>query len=184
MISTQAKLGVFLSLITVSNLFAEKKTNDLVVKEANVKFLSEAPQESIQGMVSKVEGFANLETKKILIQVDLRALKVPNRMMNNHMHENYLETEIHPITSFTGAITKWDLKSKQVVIEGEITLHGVTKKNIKIQGNIEEREKEYSIRADFEILLSDFNIEIPKLVILKLNEKIQIQTEIVWQSQK
>lgn len=184
MIFTQAKLGVLFSLITVSYLFAEKKTNDLVVKEANVKFLSEAPQETIQGMVSKVEGFANLETKKILIQVDLRALKVPNRMMNNHMHENYLETEIHSITSFTGTITKWDLKFKQVVIEGEITLHGVTKRNIKIQGNIEEREKDYSIRADFEILLSDFNIEIPKLVILKLNEKIQIQTEIVWQYQK
>ncbi|MBM9502351.1 YceI family protein [Leptospira sp. 201903071] len=188
LISSQTKTVVFflgiVFTISGTDLLSEKKTKELVVKEANVQFLSEAPQETIRGTVSKVEGSANLDTKKVVIRVDLNALKVPNRMMNNHMHENYLETEQHPIASFAGVITKWDLKSKTVEIEGEIGLHGITKKNVKIQGTIEEKEKDFLIRSNFEILLTDFKIEIPKLVVLKLNEKIRIETNILWQNKE
>ncbi|PJZ52782.1 hypothetical protein CH380_13620 [Leptospira adleri] len=188
LISTQAKklsflLGIAFAILT-TGLLAEKKSKELVVKEANIQFLSEAPQETIRGTVSNAEGSANLDTKRVVVRVDLNGLKVPNRMMNNHMHENYLETESHPIASFAGIITKWDLKNKAVEIEGEFGLHGITKKNFKISGTVEERENGFLIRSNFEILLTDFKIEIPKLVILKLNEKIRIETNILWQNKE
>lgn len=50
-----------------------------------------------------------------------------------------------------------------------------------MQGNFEEKGKDLLIHCNFEILLSDFKIEIPKLVILKLNEKIKIETSVLWQ---
>ncbi|WP_245667252.1 YceI family protein [Leptospira tipperaryensis] len=176
-------LGIVFT-ISATGLLSEKKSKELVVKEANIQFLSEAPQETIRGTVSKAEGSANLDTKRVVIRVDLNALNVPNRLMNNHMHENYLETEQHPIASFAGLITKWDLKTKTVEIEGDFSLHGITKKNFKIQGTIEEKEKDFLIRSNFEVILTDFKIEIPKLVILKLNEKIRIETSILWQSKE
>lgn len=101
--------------------------------------------------------------------------------MNQHMHENYLETENFPYATFQGNILKWDLTSKTVIVEGDFTLHGITKKNVRVQGNFEEKGKDLLIHSDFEILLSDFKIEIPKLVILKLNEKIKIETFVLWQ---
>ncbi|EMJ89998.1 YceI-like domain protein [Leptospira meyeri serovar Semaranga str. Veldrot Semarang 173] len=184
LISSHIKILFLLFLIGTINLFAEKIKSELVMKEANILFLSEAPQETIRGNVTKVFGTANFDTKKVIIQIDMKTLNVPNRMMNRHMHENYLETEKYPTTTFMGVMRRWDRKSKIVEIEGDLTLHGVTKKNFKIQGSIEEREKEFLIRSNFDIHLTDFKIDIPKLVILKLNETIQIESEILWKNQE
>lgn len=178
------KLFFFLLVISTSSILSERKVKELVVKEAKVQFLSEAPHESIRGVVSEVTGIANLDTNKVSIHINLNTLKVPNRMMNDHMHENYLETDQFPIASFVGAITKWDLKSKTVEIEGELNLHGMTKSNFKIQGKILEREDGILIRSQFDIFLSEFKIEIPKLLILKLNDKISIESDILWEHKK
>ncbi|EMY76432.1 YceI-like domain protein [Leptospira weilii serovar Ranarum str. ICFT] len=179
--------AVFLIFLTaqfffLSPLRSEKKlSEEWVVKETDIRFLSEAPQETIRGSLQKAEGNADLKSKKFSFQINLNDLNVPNRLMNRHMHENYLETERFPNVVFNGNISKWDVSSKTVIVEGDFILHGITKKNVRIQGNFVEKGKDLWIRADFEILLSDFKIEIPKLVILKLNEKIKIETSILWQ---
>ncbi|AXR64880.1 YceI family protein [Leptospira mayottensis] len=173
---------LFVQFSSVQELGSEKKiSEEWSVKETDIRFLSEAPQETIQGSLKKAEGRADLKSKTFFFQVDLNDLNVPNRLMNRHMHENYLETERFPNVIFQGNISKWNVSSKTVIVEGDITLHGITKKNVQVQGNFEEKGKDLLIRANFEILLSDFKIEIPKLVILKLNEKIQIETSILWQ---
>ncbi|EKJ87384.1 YceI-like domain protein [Leptospira meyeri serovar Hardjo str. Went 5] len=170
--------------ILTTNLFADTKTKSLVVKVAKIHFLSEAPQETIRGNITNVSGSANMVSKKVSIQIEMKNINVPNRLMNRHMHENYLETEKYPTTTFMGVMRRWDRKSKIVEIEGDLTLHGVTKKNFKIQGSIEEGEKEFLIRSNFDIHLTDFKIDVPKLVILKLNETIQIESEILWTYQE
>ncbi|TGK29026.1 YceI family protein [Leptospira gomenensis] len=164
-----------------ADLSAQKKdAEEWTVKEAEIRFLSEAPQETIRGILHKAEGKADLKTKKFFVNADLNDLNVPNKLMNGHMHENYLETDRFPAATFHGSIVRYDRASKTVVVEGDFTLHGVVKKNLRVQGSFEEREKDLLVRADFEILLTDFKIEIPKLVILKLNEKIKIETSILW----
>ncbi|EMO23973.1 YceI-like domain protein [Leptospira santarosai str. HAI134] len=172
----------YLHSFSVYELGSEKKIfEEWTVKEADIRFLSEAPQETIRGSLKKAEGKADLKSKRFFFQVDLNDLNVPNRLMNRHMHENYLETERFPNMIFQGNISQWDVVSKTVIVEGDITLHGITKKNVLVRGNFEEKGKELLIRANFEILLSDFKIEIPKLVILKLDEKIRIETSVLWQ---
>ncbi|EKO15779.1 YceI family protein [Leptospira kirschneri] len=179
--------SIFLIFLTFqfvfhSSLQSEKKlSEEWIVKEADIRFLSEAPQETIRGTLQKAEGNADLKSKKFSFQINLNDLNVPNRLMNQHMHENYLETENFPYATFQGNILKWDLTSKTVIVEGDFTLHGITKKKVRVQGNFEEKGKDLLIHSDFEILLSDFKIEIPKLVILKLNEKIKIETSVLWQ---
>ncbi|TGM85106.1 YceI family protein [Leptospira bouyouniensis] len=170
--------------ILTTNLFADTKTKSLVVKVAKIQFLSEAPQETIRGNITNVSGSANMVSKKVSIQIEMKNINVPNRLMNRHMHENYLESEQYPTSIFNGVITTWDIQSKVVEIEGDLTLHGVTKKNFKIHGSIETREKDFLIRSNFQILLTDFKIEIPHLVILKLNDTIQIESEILWTYQE
>ncbi|XDD51921.1 YceI family protein [Leptospira sp. WS92.C1] len=175
---------LFVLTLSVYDLFAEKSSKLLELRETNIRFISEAPQESISGVFTKAEGNANLETKKVSIRVNLQDLSVPNRLMNRHMHENYLESDRYPIAIFEGNISKWDRSNKTVIIEGDFTLHGITKKNFRIQGNFEEKENGFLIKSNFEIFLTDFKIEIPKLVVLKLNDKIQIATSIVWQNKE
>lgn len=169
---------------SLSAFAADKNPKEWIVKEANIRFLSEAPQETIQGTASKAEGTANLDTKKFWFRVNLNDLNVPNRLMNKHMHENYLETERFPLATFQGNIVKWDKASKTVLVEGEFSIHGIAKKNVRVQGTFEEKEKELAVNANFDLLLTDFKIEIPKLVILKLNEKIRIETSVTWQTKE
>ncbi|TGL77671.1 YceI family protein [Leptospira yasudae] len=178
---------VFYSILILwcaSAFAADKNPKEWIVKEANIRFLSEAPQETIQGTASKAEGTANLDTKKFWFRVNLNDLNVPNRLMNKHMHENYLETERFPLATFQGNIVKWDKASKTVLVEGEFSIHGIVKKNVHVQGTFEEKEKELAVNANFDLLLTDFKIEIPKLVILKLNEKIRIETSVTWQTKE
>ena len=53
--------------------------------------------------------------------------------MQEHFNENYMESEIYPNASFNGSIVDWSQnkiseRANEVVISGEMTIHGVTKK--------------------------------------------------------
>lgn len=51
----------------VYELDSEKKIpEEWIVKEADIRFLSEAPQETIQGSLKKAEGRADLISKRFL----------------------------------------------------------------------------------------------------------------------
>lgn len=124
------------------SLQSEKKlSEEWTVKEADIRFLSEAPQETIRGALQKAEGNADLRSKKFSFQVNLNNLNVPNRLMNRHMHENYLETENFPYATFQGNILKWDLTSKTVIVEGDFTLHGITKRTFGCKVTLKKKEK-------------------------------------------
>ena len=109
-------------------------------------------------------------------EVDLRTLDTGIGLRNRDMRENYLETDKYPTTHFKGNIIYTDQVSDseyKVTVEGNIFIHGVTKP-LKINGNLFPVEGGYRVKAYFDILLSDFNIEIPKLMFMKVSNKINL----------
>ena len=96
------------------------------------------------------------------------------------MRENYLETDQYPYTHFKGRIissvpasdTTWSVKAK-----GTIFIHGV-EKPLEVDGTINRTEDhEYRIRTQFIVKLSDFNIEIPSLMFLKIDENMHLMLD-------
>ena len=92
------------------------------------------------------------------------------------MREDYLETNKYPMTNYKGKIIYVEKVSDaeyKVVIDGNISIHGVTKP-LKINGNLYKADDDYRVKAYFEILLTDYNIEIPKLMFMKISNSIKL----------
>lgn len=166
-----------------------------------VTFTSKAPLETIVGKTSAAKGFIEVDINDIKnsingkFEVDLTSLKTGIDMRDGHMRDNYLETDKFPKAIFelssvkeTNSITLEDQKPVELTVDGNFTLHGVTKPmtiSLTITYFAESESTKQRLPGDllhiegtFDILLTDHNIEIPKFVILKLDDKQVINIDL------
>ncbi|WP_167882299.1 YceI family protein [Leptospira langatensis] len=147
-------------------------------------FRSVAPQEEIYGRGDNVSGEVDPVSKSVHVRIDLGDLSTGNRLRDSHMHDNYLETTLFPFASFTGKIDSYDPASGKTKLSGSLVLHGQTKENFIIEGTLSSEGNSLRFVSSFAIFLKDFHIEIPSLLILKLNEKIEIKTDFLLETIK
>jgi len=70
-----------------------------------------------------------------------------------------------------------DNQNGKAIVQGDLTIHGVTNR-IRVQGIMRIINNTVHITADFIIKLEDYNIAIPKIVMYKIAEKIDINIDI------
>ena len=102
--------------------------------------------------------------------------------MQEHFNENYMESEIYPNASFNGSIVDWSEnkiseRANEVIISGEMIIHGVTK-NIREFGNIYINNDKIFGDAKFIITLSEYNVKIPKLLRENIAEKVEVNIQL------
>jgi polyisoprenoid-binding protein YceI len=158
-------------------------------------FESNAPLEDIVGVSNKLEAVAmididNLAKSKGKVTVDLTHLKTGIDLRDEHLRsETWLNTEEYPDAIFklekiSGANSLSDGKETDVKLHGTFTVHGVTKE-IVADGELtyfkeSERTKNriagnlLKVNTNFEIKLSDYGIEIPSMVVGKVDEVIKV----------
>ncbi|TGK06576.1 YceI family protein [Leptospira semungkisensis] len=170
---------ILLALGITSRQAAENKTvlPKLKISEGKVLFRSEAPQEEIYGSGSSVSGEVDPQTGSVQIFIDIRDYKTGNHLRDAHMHENYLESDLFPKASFVGKISSYDPQSGKVAALGTFQFHGQQKENFKIEGILSPENRKFRLTSSFFILLEDYKIEIPKLLIFKLNNKVEVKTD-------
>lgn len=152
-----------------------------------VKFISDAKIETFEGVTSNVDGYLYWDgedlTNKSLVyfEVDLNTLDTGIGLRNRHMRDNYLETNKYRFTNYKGKITEAKKNGDgiyDVKVEGTISIHGVIKP-LTVDGTITMNDdKSYNIKTKFNVKLSDFKIDIPSLMFLKINEVIKVQLNI------
>jgi polyisoprenoid-binding protein YceI len=154
--------------------------NDLLfyAEGAAVSFRSEAKLELIQARSNALKGIINTEKRSFAFSVPMASFEGFNSpLQKQHFNENYLESNIYKTASFTGRIIeKPDLTQDgvyQVRAKGKMSIHGVTKERI-IKSQITVKDGVFKVEANFSILLSEYNITIPKVVQQKIAEEIQI----------
>jgi len=155
-------------------------------KKSQVKFISDAPIEDIEGVTSKIDGYLawdneNLtEQSEMYFEVDLNSIDTGIGLRNRHMRENYLHTDKYPYTHYKGKITssqKLDDSTFAVVTAGTIFIHGV-EKPLSVQGTVKRTgENIYRINTNFQVKLSDFNIEIPSIMFYKIDETMELKLD-------
>lgn len=168
-------------------IFFQNSVTELQVdhtKKNLVRFISDAPIENFEGITNNIDGYIYFEQEdftnnsELYFEVDLRTIDTGIGLRNRHMRDNYLETDQYPFTFFTGKIISAENISGdfKAIVQGDIFIHGM-KKNIEVEGIIKESSGAYKISTNFEIKLSDFNIDIPEVMFLKLNEIIKLELE-------
>lgn len=151
-------------------------------KSNSVKFISNAPIENFEGVTNQIDGylylvsFDDLTKNQLYFEVDLNTLDTGIGLRNRHMRENYLETDKYQFTYFEGKIDSIKLLSEnkyEVLVSGKMSIHGVTK-DISLNGTIIKDEKNIQIESNFSVALSDYKIEIPKLMFMKIDENMKL----------
>ena len=97
------------------------------------------------------------------------------------MRDNYLETDRFPYATFAGAfasVVEGQDGTFQVTGDGDLSIHGHSRP-VEVACAVALSGRGYRVRCAFEVLLSDFDIEIPKVMFMKLANEIRLELDFV-----
>jgi polyisoprenoid-binding protein YceI len=167
---------LLIAAIIASTVFTSKAQTYYCVN-GDVKFFGTSPATDVEAESKKLAGALNLQNMKFAFKVNMKSFDFPNKEMQNHYNEKYLETDKFQNALFTGTINdKIDLKNDgtyKVTCSGKFNCHGVEKdKNIIV--NITVKGGNIITDSEFYINLKEYNIEVPTLVFAKIGENIKV----------
>ena len=159
----------------VVGLFGQKYYS----KVGQVVFTSDASLEKIEGKNTNGLVVLDAATGRLECSVLIKGFQFEKALMQDHFNENYMGSHKFPKGVFKGTITNMqDIHLKKdgtytVVVKGDLTLHGVTKP-FSPTGKVIVKGRKITASSSFEIMVSDFNIEIPKVVRDNIAEKVKV----------
>ena len=106
-------------LYFILSLFSIEQENRYIIQNSKIEFYSYAPLEDIQAVNTESVGAIDIESGEFIIKIPVNSFEFPNKLMQKHFNDSYLETDIYPECIFRGKINENSAS-------GEITLHGVT----------------------------------------------------------
>jgi hypothetical protein len=173
-----------LSLLFISNFcFAQ---DEMITHSGIVNFEASVPLfEEVKATNETSSCTLNTNTGAITNVVIIKdfCFKIP--IMEEHFNENYLESDRHPKAIFKGKIQGFNLNiigtdSKEFVMKGKLEIHGKSKE-ISIPVFIKKVGDGLEIRSNFKVSINDFNIKIPRVLILKIAENVTVKTNYLVQ---
>jgi polyisoprenoid-binding protein YceI len=173
---------IFTSAMFMLTAIALKANAQLAsTSTGTISFFSSTPVEDIQAQSAKVLGVVNLQTREIAFNVVNTSFEFPNKLMQEHFNEKYMESEKYPNSTFKGKINEAiDLTKDgeyKVTVTGKLNIHGVEQERT-IPGTIIVKDGLVSIVTDFKVKVADHKIEIPKLVVAKIAEEIAVKLDV------
>ena len=166
---------VIVLLMLSSSVFAQK----YMTKNGKITFNSDAPMEKIEAKNNQVGVILDASNGELVFRVLITSFEFKQALMQEHFNENYMESPKFPNSTFKGKITNLkDINFTKngkynAVVEGDLTIHGVTKK-VKQTGTVEVKDGKVIVSCKFSIKVKDYNINIPNAVAGKIAETVQI----------
>lgn len=191
---------VFATLVCASTVPAATRTYSVTSDGKNyAMFTSEATLETIHGRTTAVSGTiaadpANPAGSKVDVTIDLNTLDTGIGMRNDHMRNKFLNVEKFPTATFkvvsvSGPKSIAPNSPTDINVTGDLTIHGVTKRvtaPVRVV-LIPESELTKSSRGpgdwihattEFPIKLSDFGIEVPSTLGMKLSNDVKLKLDL------
>lgn len=151
---------------------------------------SKAAFEPIKAKNNSSISAINVSNGNIAALIKIKDFEFRLGLMQEHFNENYLESYKYPKSTFEGNIelstgsifdgnteifnyNLVDENFMDIIIKGQLTIKGVTK-DIIATGKIKKIENDLNLISSFSVKLSDFNIKIPKVVFMKIDEVVKI----------
>ena len=176
-------ISVFLML---GNFIMAQKA---ITRNGQITFEGSMPAfEEIKATTNSASAILDQATGNFAALALIKSFKFKSPLMEEHFNENYMESNLFPKATFKGKILDFDpetltgAKTKSVYyIEGDLTIHGVTKK-IKTEINLTPSKGKILLTANFTIKPSDYNIEIPSIVKDKIAKNIKTKLGFVLEA--
>ena len=167
---------VLISFLIVSMFSNAQGLEKVIARQGKMSFLSYTSVENIKAENAQVLSFLNPNTGEIAVRVLMRAFKFEKSLMEEHFNESYMESDLYPEANFIGRIDNYDASIQDThtrLVRGDFTLRGITKPlefkvAIRVVNNI------IYVDGNLEILVQDFDINIPALLSPNIAKKIQV----------
>jgi polyisoprenoid-binding protein YceI len=178
-----ACLAMFSTALLSGTAFAQM----FATSGGNTKFSASTPLENIEAENKKSQVILNTANNEIAIRMNMREFVFPNKLMQEHFNENYIESEKYPTSTFSGKVDNAPDYTKNgdydVSATGKFTVHGVTRERT-IKGKMKIDAGKITISSDFEVALVDHKIEVPSVVFVKIAQVIKVKTQYVLMPRK
>jgi hypothetical protein len=164
------------AIISLSALSQSK----YLTKTGSLSFEASVPSfEEVTANNNSVTAILNIENGDFAALALVKAFRFKNALMEEHFNENYAESDSYPKAKFKGKIENFDFDALSEVdsflhIDGSLEFHGVTKKLDGIPLTIKLDDGKIFLSGRFKVKVSDFNIEIPKIVANKLSDEVSV----------
>lgn len=167
----------FLALLVIG---FQSKAQLFIATNGEISFFSKTPMTDIDAVNKSVSSIINTATNEVAVQMRITSFVFPNKLMQEHFNENYLESEKFPTATFKGKIKEAvDLTipgTYPITATGSATIHGVTRP-IELKGNIISTGTNLALTCAFEVKLVDYKIDVPKIVFAKIAEVIKVSSK-------
>ena len=154
-----------------------------LTKTGFIGFYSKTPLEDIKAENNQVYAVLDPASNHIAFAVLLKGFIFTKELMQEHFNENYVESDKFPKATFSGICSgEMDFSKDgtyQVVIKGDLTLHGITKP-IETTAQLDVKKDHIEGFAAFKLKPEDFNITIPSIVRDKITSEISVKVKIDW----
>ena len=165
---------LILFVITLSSFSQQYITRDGITEFDG----SKAAFEPIKAKNNSSISIIDIENGGIAALIYIKDFNFRLGLMQEHFNENYLESNKFPKSTFEGDIKDFDFNKltndfKNYYIQGKLTIKGVTQ-IVNTEAQLRLIDEKLELKCNFNILLSDFKIKIPRVVFKKIDEKVKI----------
>lgn len=167
---------ILLTLLLLANItFAQR----LLTRSGEIKFDASMPNlVEIVGKSNTVSAILDQATGQFATSVIVKSIRFKVPLMEEHFNENYMESSKYANSTFKGKIAGFDAKKLTATkiaydVEGDLTIHGVTKK-VKTKIFLTSNGSKLGATGNFFVHAQDYGIEIPSLVKEKFAEQIKV----------
>lgn len=155
-----------------------------LTRAGRVTFFSASIMEDIEARNEEAAAAIDLGSAQLAFSIPIRSFQFKRTLMQEHFNENYMESEKYPKSTFSGKFTDLSLETLQlpgshpVHIEGDLTMHGVTK-HIMVPGSLELKEGHILAFAFFMVAPADYSIDVPLLVRDHIAKVVSIRVALI-----
>lgn len=174
------KTALLILLLFVGNIIFSQK---MMTRTGQIKFEASVPSfDPVAAVNNSVSAILDESNSEFAVLALVKAFKFKIPLMEEHFNENYMESSIYPKATFKGKIINFDASkltiSKNYDLEGDLTIHGITKK-IKTKINLVLKDGKLYVSNNFTVKAKDFNIKIPSIVKSKIAEDVNITLDLI-----
>jgi polyisoprenoid-binding protein YceI len=153
-----------------------------------IRFISNAPLETIRASSDELTGILAFEKNSFAFSFPVKSFDGFNSpLQKEHFNEHYLETAKYPKATFTGKIIgldECDIDCEtKVYAKGKLDIHGITN-IVTIPVQFKKQGNSIDGSATFRVSLSDYAINIPKILEAKIAPVIDVTVEVQFEVQE
>jgi hypothetical protein len=177
---TMKKTAFLMICFLVGNLIFSQK---MMTRAGEIKFEASVPSfEPVAAVNNSVSAILDESSGEFAVLALIKAFKFKVPLMEEHFNENYIESSKYPKATFKGKIKNFDVSklttSEKYDLEGDLTIHGVTKK-IKTKITLVSKDGKLYVNNNFTVKAHDFNIKIPSIVKSKVSEDVNVALDFI-----